>query len=353
MSKNSKEGFVVGIAGYGVYIPDTIMTAADIAEATNGKWTAEAVEKKLGVTKKPVPGPGDGTQEMGVKAGLAALKQGNIDPKEIDLLLCMGEEWKEYPLTTSGIYIQEKIGASNAWAIDVQQRCNTTIGAIKIAKDMMYADDDINTVMIVGGYRNGDFIDYTDPGVSFMYNLSAGGGALILKKGHTENQVLETHIMTDGSLARDAGVEYGGTEKPYEKLPKDVQDDLLKRGNLSLRVFEDEHMKNRLNEVSMPNWFFCVDKALEKSGGMSRADLGFLNVLHFKPSMYSYMLKEFGLSEEQSVYLNEYGHMGQIDQILSIVEGVKQGKLKDGTNMAIIAAGIGYVWGATIVRWGK
>lgn len=351
MGKENQD-FCVGIAGYGIYVPETYMTAADVSAATKGHWTAEAVEQKLGFKKKPVPGPGDGTQEMGVKAGLAALKQSGIDPKEIDLILCIGEEWKEYPLTTSGIYIQEKIGAVNAWGIDIQQRCNTTVAAMKMAKDMMYADPEINTVMIVGGYRNGDFIDYTDPAVSFMFNLAAGGGALILKKGYKKNLVLGTHIMTDGSLARDAGVEYGGTEKPYEKLPKEIQESLLTIGNKSLRVFDDEHMKNRLNEVSMPNWFQCVDKALEKSGGLTRKDLGFLNVLHFKTSMYQYMLKEMGLNENQSVYLDEYGHVGQIDQMISIYEGVKQGKLTDGTVMAVIAAGIGYVWGATIVRWG-
>ncbi|HCL57874.1 MAG TPA: hypothetical protein DHW82_12830 [Spirochaetia bacterium] len=341
----------VGIVGYGIYIPETFMTAKQVSEATKGKWSEDAVIQKLGFKKKPVPGANDGTQEMGVKAGLDALKRTGVDPKEIDLILCIGEEWKEYPLTTSGIYIQEKIGAVNAWSIDIQQRCNTTVAALKIAKDMMIADPSINTAMIVGGYRNGDFIDYTDPAVSFMYNLAAGGGALILKKGYKKNVVLGTHIMTDGSLARDAGVEYGGIIKPLESLPKDVLEDVLKRGNKSLRVFDDEHMKSRLNEVSMPNWFQCVDKALEKSG-MTRKNLSFLNVLHFKYSMYQYMLKELGLNETQSVYLDEYGHVGQIDQFISMYEGEKQGKLKDGSVMAVIAAGIGYVWGATIIQWG-
>ena len=108
-------------------------------------------------------------------------------------------------------------------------------------------------------------------------------------------------------FSRDAGVEYGGTEKPYEKLSKELQQSLLTQGNKSLRVFDDEHMKNRLNDVSMPNWFQCVDKALAKSGGLTRKNLGFLNVLHFKSSMYQYMLKEMGLNENQSVYLDEYG----------------------------------------------
>lgn len=165
----------VGIVGYGLYLPETIMTAADVASATGGKWSEQAVIEKLGFYRKSIPGPNDGTQEMGVRAGLDALKRTGLGAKEIDLILCMGEEWKEYPLTTSAIYIQEKIGASNAWAIDLQQRCNSTVAAIKIAKDMMLSDPDIKTTMIVGGYRNGDFIDYLDPGVSFMFNLAAGG----------------------------------------------------------------------------------------------------------------------------------------------------------------------------------
>ncbi|PKL15141.1 MAG: hypothetical protein CVV50_01075 [Spirochaetae bacterium HGW-Spirochaetae-6] len=342
---------IVGIVGYGIYIPKTFMSAADVAAATNGAWSADAVEKKLGFKKKPVPGKTDGTQEMGVKAGLDCLERTGVDPKEIDLILCVGEEWKEYPLTTSAIYIQEKIGAVNAWGIDLQQRCNTTVAAMKIAKDMIIADPEINTVMIVGGYRNGDFIDYTDPAVSFMFNLGAGGGAMILKRNHKRNVLLGTHIMTDGSLSRDAGVEYLGTEKDINTLPEAVQADLLKRGNKSLRIFNPEHMKDRLNDVSMPNWFHCVDKALEKSK-MTRKDLSFLNVLHFKYSMYQYMLSEMGLNEQQAVYLDEYGHVGQIDQFIAMYEGEKQGKLKDGSVMAIIAAGIGYVWGASIVKWG-
>ncbi|THB68846.1 MAG: 3-oxoacyl-ACP synthase [Gammaproteobacteria bacterium] len=341
----------VGIVGYGLYIPETYMSAEDVAVATNGQWTADAVEKKLGFQKKPVPGDNDGTQEMGARAAQDAIERTGIDPMDIDLILCIGEEYKEYPLTTSGIYIQEQIGARNAWSIDIQQRCNTTVAALKMAKDMIIADEEIDTVMIVGGYRNGDFIDYNDPAVSFMFNLGAGAGAFIVKRNHDRNLILGTHIMTDGSLARDAGVLLGGTEHPIEKLPEEELQKVRETGNLTLRVFEPEHMKDRLNEVSMPNWFTCIDKALAKSG-YTRDDLTFCNVLHFKHSMYKYMLGELGLTEDQSVYLDQYGHIGQIDQFIAVHEGVEQGKLKDGDLMVIIAAGIGYVWGATIVKWG-
>jgi 3-oxoacyl-[acyl-carrier-protein] synthase-3 len=341
----------VGILDYGLYLPEHYMSAADIAAASGGRWQESAVRDKLGIVRKSVPGPDDGTQEMGARAALDAIARSGIDPLEIDLILCVGEEWKEYPLSTSAIYIQERIGAHRAWGIDIQQRCNSTVAALKIAKDMMRADADIATALIVGGYRNSDLIDYADADVSFMYDLAAGAGALILKRGYARNRVLGSHIMTDGSLARDTGVWYGGTEHPIETLPEDELAVLRERGNRSLRVFDAVHMKARLNEVSMSNWLACIDRALEKSGA-TRADIGYLNVLHFKRSMHDAFLESLGLRPEQAVYLENYGHTGQIDFMISLHEGLKQKRLKEGDLMVAIAAGIGYVWGAVAIRWG-
>lgn len=335
----------VGIVGTGIYIPEGRMTAKEISDATNGIWAEQAVIEKLGIIEKSIPGKEDGTQEMGVRAAQDALDRTGVDPKEIDLIICMGEEWKEYPLTTSGIYIQEKIGATNAWALDIQQRCCTTVAAMKIARDMMIADPDLNTVMIAGGYRNGDFVDYSDRNMSMMFNLSAGGGAIILKKNYGKNLLLGSHMITDGTMSRDAGVEFGGTEKP---ITLENIDEAYK----SLRLFDAKHMKDRLNEVSMDNWYHCIDKAFEKSG-INKEELGYLAVLHFKYSQHKAMVESLGLKEDQSIYLSHYGHMGQVDQILSLHLALEQGKVKDGTVISMIAAGIGYAWAANVIKWGK
>lgn len=146
----------VGIIGVGVYLPEKRMTAKEVSEATGGNWSEEAVVKKLGIVEKVVPFDDveDGTQEMGAKAALDCLKNAGIDPLEIDGILCIGEEWKEYPLTTSACYIQERIGAKNAWCVDVQNRCCTAVAAMKMAKDILIADDECNTILVAGGYRN-------------------------------------------------------------------------------------------------------------------------------------------------------------------------------------------------------
>jgi len=336
----------VGIVGTGIYLPKERMTAKEISEKTNGVWTEEAVIEKLGIKTKVVPSSSlsDGTQEMGALAALDALKNTGIDPLDIDIILSVSEEWKEYPLTTSALYVQDRIGAINAWGIDVQNRCCTTVSALKMAKDMLLADPEVNVVMVVGGYRNGDFVDYSDKNMSMMFNLGAGGGAIILKKNYGKNLLLGSHMISDGSLSRTAGVEIGGIINPITKENMD-------EAKHSLRLLDPVKMKNRLNDVSMPNWYKCIDESLRKSN-LERKDIDFLNILHIKRSGHLAMLNDLGLTEDQTIYLEDYGHIGQIDQILTLHLALEQGKVKDGTVMAMIAAGIGYVWAANIIQWG-
>ena len=336
----------VGVVGTGVYLPKGIMTAKEVADATKGIWAEEAVKEKLGIARKVIPSddPSDGTQEMGALAALDCLKNTGVDPKDIDVILCIGEEWKEYPLTTSALYIQDRIGAVNAWGIDVQNRCCTCVSAMKIAKDMMIADDEVNCVMVVGGYRNVDFVDYTDRNMSMMFNLAAGGGAIILKKNHGKNLLLGSHIISDGSLARTAGVEIGGTVNPFTC-------ENLEEGKKSLRLLDAKRMKDRLNAVSMDNWMTCIKQAAKKSD-LTMEDITYLAMLHIKRSGHVGMLKSLGLDEKQSIYLENHGHIGQIDQILSLHMALEQSKVKDGTVVCMLAAGIGYVWAANIIRWG-
>lgn len=335
----------VGIVGTGIYIPETFITGKEISDKTQGVWSEEAVVDKLGIRKKPVPGLQDGTQEMGALAALDVLKNTGVDPLDIDVILCVGEEWKEYPLTTSALYIQDRIGATNAWGIDLANRCCTTVSTMKIAKDMLMSDESINTILIAGGYRNGDFVDYTDKNMSMMYNLGAGGGAIILKKNYNKNLLLGSHVIADGSLARTAGVEIGGICNP---INSDNSDEAYK----SLRLMDAKKMKERLNVVSMPNWYKCIDESLRKAN-LERSDIDYLAILHMKRSGHVGMLEELGLREDQTIYLEDYGHIGQVDQILSLHLALQEGKVKDGSVVAMVAAGIGYVWAANVIKWGE
>ena len=334
----------VGIAGVGLYLPRQYVSAKEISGNTGGVWSEAAVIDKLGIVKKTIANENEGTQEMGYLAAKACIDDAGIDPNEIDVILCIGEEYKEYPLTTSALYIQDKIGATRAWGIDVQNRCCTAVSAIKMAKDMLMADDELNTALIAGGYRNGDFIDYKDNDVSFMFNLAAGGGAILLKKNLGKNLVLGSHIIADGSLARAAGVEIGGITNP-------ITTQNLEEAKKSLRLMDAAAMKARLNEVSMKNWHSCIDRAFAKSG-IDKTQMDYLAILHIKRSAHNALLQELGLTPEQSIYLEDYGHIGQVDQILSLKLALDAKKITDGSVICLLSAGIGYTWAANVIKWG-
>ncbi|MCA1320160.1 3-oxoacyl-ACP synthase [Bacillus tianshenii] len=333
----------IGIVSTGIYIPENFMSSKEISEKSG--IPIYVVEEKLGIKQKPIASEEDHTCEMGIKAARIALEKSAITPEEIDLIIYIGEEHKEYPLWTAALYMQDSLGAVNAIGFDMALRCGTTIMALKIAKDMMLSDDSINTVLLAGGYRNEDFIDYENQRTRFMFNLAAGGGALLLKKNPEENELLASHLITDGSFSKDVVVVAGGTKHPISK-------EALEMGLNKLDVLDPEGMKARLEERSMRNFLEAIRGSLKRSG-LSEKDVDYLGILHMKRSAHDYVLKELGLSQCQSIYLEEYGHIGQIDQILSLELALEKGKIKAGDIIVLVSAGIGYAWGATTIRWGK
>lgn len=333
---------MIGITGLGMYLPEGRLTGAQIAEKAN--IPTAVVETKMGIIEKVVAGPNDHPVEMSVKAAKEAISEAQVDAKDIDIVIYIGEEHKEYPLWTAAIKIQEEIGAVNAWAFDVQLRCGTAIMAMKVAKSLMLADDTVKTVLLAGGYRNHDFIDYENERTRFMFNLGAGAGAMILQKNAGGHELLEASLITDGSFSEDVVVPVGGT-----KVPLTV--DHIQEGRYILDVLDPEGMKLRLEQKSLSNFLKVIRQSLQKSG-YSENNLHYVAMLHMKKSAHDYVLKELGLLEENSIYLSHYGHIGQIDQILSLCLARRKGKLQEGQIVSLVSAGIGYAWGAITVKWG-
>lgn len=334
----------INLISTAVYLPSHFETSKQISEATGIRQ--DVLERKMGIRRKPVPGEDDHTCEMGIRAARDAIAKAGIDPLEIDLVIYIGEEHKEYPVWTAALKLQHEVGALNAWGFDAALRCCTTIMAIQVAKNMMLADDAIKTVLLAGGYRNSDLIDYQNPRTRFMFNLSAGGGAMILRKDTERTglgEVLASQIVTDGSFSEDVIICAGGTKQP-------ITAEVLERRQHYFDVPDPEAMKTRLDAKSMQNFIAVIRQSVTKSD-YHLEDINYLAILHMKKSAHDYVLQELGLTQEQAVYLEDYGHIGQFDQILSLELGLQQGKIQSGDLVVLVSAGVGYAWGATTVKW--
>ena len=333
----------VGLVSAGAYVPKTFVSSTEIAERTG--IPEPVIRERFGLERKPIPGPDDHTHAMAVWAAKDALTRGGVAAEEIDVVLSTTEEWKEHPLWTTSVALAHDLGASRAWGIDVQMRCGTTIAAMKLARGLMAAERDVRTVLIAGGYRNGDFVDYSNSRARFLTNLSCGGGAIILRKEHPRNRLLGVSVKVDGQFSRDVIVPAGGTVEPLAPGARPGV------GRFALDVPDPEGMKARLDDLSMKNFVAVIDEALREAE-RTRADIGYLNILHMKKSAHDFVLRELGVAPEKSVYLSRFGHVGQQDQAISILEGLEQGRLRDGDLMVMVAAGIGYAWAGAVVQWG-
>ncbi|HET8984905.1 MAG TPA: 3-oxoacyl-[acyl-carrier-protein] synthase III C-terminal domain-containing protein, partial [Trueperaceae bacterium] len=85
--------------------------------------------------------------------------------------------------------------------------------------------------------------------------------------------------------------------------------------------------------------------------GLTTADIAYLAMLHVKRSAHDYLLDKLGLAEERSIYLDHYGHIGQVDQVLSLKLARDAGLLHQGDLAVLVAAGVGYVWNAIALEW--
>jgi 3-oxoacyl-[acyl-carrier-protein] synthase III len=339
----------VGIIGHGTWFPPSSLTASDIAKATG--VPEDVIALKFGVRRKPVAGPGETTAIMGLEAAKKALANAGIPGTEVDLVIWCGAQHKDYPCWLAGLYVADRIGARDAWSFDMEAMCGSMMAALDVAKSLVIARGDLETVLLVSGYRNNDLIDPAEPATRFMLDIGSGASALVLKKNPGRNAVLASSFRGDGSFSEMCVVPTLGT-RAWPPAPGDAE-------KAHFVVPDEEAFKRKLGEATLPNFYAVIRTALRRSGfaddprtGKPDAAIDYLAILHFKKSAHESVLAELGLGPEKTTYLEDYGHTGQNDQVLSLELGLAAGKVRDGATVVFVGAGLGFVWAASVVRWG-
>ncbi len=113
-----------------------------------------------------------------------------------------------------------------------------------------------------------------------------------------------------------------------------------------------ETFKRNLKLKTVPGFLEVANNAMQSSGVRSK-EIDYIAMVHIKRSAHNYILNELGgFSEDQSIYLDEYGHVGHVDSILSLDLGLKAGKIKDGSNVLMLTGGLGYSFASLVIKWG-
>lgn len=336
----------VSLTGYGRYLPDGVVTGAEIAEQSG--IPEDVVVEKMGLAEKRVcPPDGDHCTDMSVAAGRSALDGAGIDPAELDLVLYHGSEYKDYVVWSAAAKIADSLGAEDAYATESYTLCAGCPVAIRQVRAQLLAGE-IEAALLVTASREEDLIDYDNADSSFMFNFGSGGAAYVLEADADPDRTLArvhgSHAVTDGSFADDVVMPAGGSVNPPTP-------DTVAAGQHRLDVRDPDGMKERLGPVSLPNYLDVADTALERSG-FDRTDVGFVAVTHMKRSFHRTLIEELGLDpREDAYYLDEFGHMQSVDQIVALEEGRRRDRFAPGDVVLFLAAGTGYTWSATALEW--
>ncbi|RME09720.1 MAG: 3-oxoacyl-ACP synthase [Ardenticatenia bacterium] len=333
--------FSVGLRAWGTYVPPHVETAADVAARTG--IPEEVVAHKMGLRRKHVAGEDDHCAAMAARAARLALERAGVPPDSIDLILYHGSEYKEHFVWNAATHVQRLIGASNAAAFELYALCAGTPIALKTARALMRDDARLRRVLLVTASRENDLVDYANPRARFMFNFGAGAGALLLEREWRRHTILGSAVISDGTLSEAVIMPAGGSRMPPSQ-------ETVARGLHTLDVPDLDFMGRRLGEVSMPNFLRVIQQAVEASGARVQ-DIDFLALVHMKRSFHEALLDALGLRADQSLYLDEYGHMQSVDQIMALELAHARGVLHEGALVVLAAAGTGYTWSAVAIRW--
>ncbi|MFW5748118.1 MAG: 3-oxoacyl-ACP synthase [Chloroflexota bacterium] len=332
----------IGIVGLGTYLPEKVERAADLVE-TSG-IPEEILRTKMGIRQRHVAGPEDSVSHMASEAARRAIADAGIDPAQINMVISHGSEYKDHVVWNAAGKIQHNVGAVNAFAFETYALCAGAPITMNVARGMMIADPSLEYVLLAAGSRENDLVDLGNQRARFMFNFGAGGGAMVLKRGADKNLVMAGSAQTDGALSETVMLT---TEPDAIGSGSKINGDVVGR----LDVRNADFMAERLGDKSLPTFVRVITEAVEKSGH-ALDDLAFLGIVHMKRSFYLQILEAIGLTEDQSVYLQDYGHVQSVDQVLALQLGLQEGKIKPGDLVVLAGAGTGYTWSAIAVRWG-
>jgi 3-oxoacyl-[acyl-carrier-protein] synthase-3 len=328
----------VGLAATAAYLPERWMSAAEIGAASG--IPEEVLVEKFGLRGKHVAAADQHVSDLSVEAATALLEEQELDPLDVDIVLYFGSMWREYPVWQAAPWIAHRLGCANAYALEYANvSCGTPV-ALRLARNLLRAEPELRNVLLVAACRESYLLDYANERSRFMFNFGDGAVAGLLTR-EAPHEVLGAHAVTDGSFSLQVKVPAGGSVEP-------ASEETVAARRHYLDVADPAQMKDGLDAVSLPNFVAAARGALERSDARLE-DVSLLCGIHMKRSMHEAILGELGV--ERSVYLDDTGHMSSVDPLLAVDRASRAGELAPGDLVLLLAAGTGYTWAATVLRW--
>jgi len=325
------------IVDYELYIPETFMDYRELASLTGlPDWV---VRDKLGIVRKPVE------RKLSVSE-MAKLATSNLMQRhrgtKVNLVLYAASDfkdkyiWNVAPSVMSAL-AQQGFDLHDAYGADISMQCVSSIVALDLIKPKLAAAEGTENALMVMATKQSLIVNYKDESSRFMYDFSDGAAAVLLSNEGGKYKLLNGSIVTDGKYS---DVVYQMLGERFYESPS---------GSYLLHVERSEEFNKEFESISLRNMVRVITEAVERSGFSTR-DIAYLAILHVKRSFHKKVLAALGLSEDKSIYLEDFGHMQSIDPFLSLWLAEREGRIREGDLIVLVSAGTGWTWGAYAIQ---
>lgn len=324
----------VKVIGTGSYIPKKVLTNDDLEKIvdTSNEW----IITRTGISERHLAEDNETTSDLSSKAALKALKDANIKPKEIDLII-VATNSPDMAFPATACLVQEKIKAVNAATFDLQAGCTGFVYALIVAWQFI-STGFYNNALIIGAETLSKFVDWTDRNTCVLFG--DGAGAVILK-AKEEKGILSGYLGGDGSKADMIMLPAGLSKNPasHETIEKRMH---------YVKMKGNEVFKNAVKSMKS-----STIKALEK------CNLSVKDVDCFIPHQANIRIilvvsKVLGIKKDKVfINLDKYGNTSAASVAIALDEAVKEGKIKNNNIVVLTAFGAGLTYGSIVLRWNK
>lgn len=325
----------IQIKGVGYSVPSRILTNQDLEKLvdTSDKWIVE----RTGIRERRITEPGVATSEYCYRSSLMALEQAGITPEQLDLII-VGTCTQDMPFPSTACLVQERLGAWNAAAFDMQAGCTGFIYAASVAEKFLLSPA-YNNILVIGAEVLSPIIDYTDRSTCIIFG--DGAGAVVMGKGSDERYgFLESYLGADGRGAMQVYMLGGGTAHP-------ASHETVDQGLHYIRMNGQEVFKFATVTVEK-----VANRLLEKAG------LSFNDVDLFIPHQANIRIIQAAMRrmnigpEKTMINIDRYGNTSAGTVPIALAEAYLEGRLKPGSLILMIAFGAGLTYGGILMRWG-
>ena len=185
------------ITAVGGYVPDFVLSnkVLETMVDTNDEW----ITTRTGIKERRIlKEEGKGTSFLAIKAAQDLIAKANIDPLEIDMVI-MATATPHMPVASTGVYVATEIGATNAFAYDLQAACSSFLYGMSTAAAYIQSGR-YKKVLLIGADKMSSIIDYTDRATCIIFG--DGAGAVLFEPNYEGYGLKDEYLRSDG-VGRD------------------------------------------------------------------------------------------------------------------------------------------------------